>query len=758
MSIQSRPGSVLVLAAGLAIFALSPAMAQTFDITPVTPKNVASPVGGPASPGSLVYTVHNTGATPLTVTAEKVDVTGAPATYAWIDLGSATVGPLDPGASGTITATFNTAAVASGRYEAFVKFKDSPDGTVSVTRTLRLYDGTPVPCYDEAFSYPDASLNGVGGWTGSTGSQIMLSGQKAVLTYDNNYRGTTLTRVLPTPVSGNTILWHASVQYTGTGSGGNAFDLRLEDTAGNAFARWYGGSSWERPRIGDGGCVLGNGILLGPGVWNDLLVTIDTVAKTSTFKVNDTVLGTLSYGGTCSAEPSNAVGRIRIGFQNAGTAQNGDTKLYDNIWVRADNCDTVCSESLTPAAGSVSVAEVGAAAVPPTQAFTVTNTNSLDASYAVATVDVNGAPATYGWFALDKTAGPTLSPEATDSVTATMDTTGLPGDEYVGFLKFTNTCNATVWYRPIELQVLGSNCLLEKFPYMAGPLNGQPGWSGADSTGAITILSDRVVRLSGYVASGNGPLITAVHQTGGCSCEAGKRQLQIVSVKVRGHTGGSRFWELHFLDSLGNDLAAWRGTAGSVEAYVRGFALPVSGLLTPLTGGGQFDTLEATINTNDTAINGLAANTTLFTLIYASGTRNVLGTISHGSALAPPVQNVRFSRLVNNVSGDSDPVIDFDDLIVQKCTAQCQDPVFDVRNIDNEAVADGMVDSHDLRAFEACATGPGIAISAELLTPEQLFECKCMDVNRDNAIDQIDFAAFDRCYSGNALLDPNCGN
>jgi hypothetical protein len=750
MLIQRRSGWALVLVAAVAMLAVSPAMAQTFDVTPVTPKNVSSPVGGPASPGSMVYTVHNTGVTPLTVTAEEVDVTGAAAVYGWLDLGSATTGSLGPDASGTITATFDTTAVAAERYEAYIKFTD---GSTQAIRALRLYDGIPVPCYDEAFSYyPDGNLEGLGGWTGTTGSQITVSAQRALLTYNQDYHGTTITQVLPTPVSGNTILWHASVFSGGTAIDGNAFDLRLEDPQGNSFARWYGGAYWERPRIGDGSCVLGNAVL-NEGVWNDLLVTVDTVAKTSTFSLNGTVLGTLTYGGGClgSPEPSNVVGRIRMGFQNAGTAQNGAIKYYDNIWVRADSCNTVCSESLTPAVGSVSVAEVGAAADPPTQAFTVTNTNSLDASYTVATVDVNGAPATYGWLSLDKTAGPTLTPEQTDVVTATLDTTDLLADEYVGFLKFTNTCTPAIWYRPITLQVLGSNCLLEKFPYMAGPLNGQPGWSGADSTGAITVLSGGVMRLSGYaVGTANGPLITADHQTNGCACAAG--QLQTVSVKVSGHTGGSRFWELHFLDSIGNDLAGWRGQAGSVEAYMRGLTLPVAGTLTPLTGGGQFDTLEATINTNETVVNGINANSTLFTLVYASGTRNVLGTIGHGAILAPPVQTVRFTRLVNNVAADTDPVIDFDELVVQKCAEQCNDPVFDVRDITNAAVADGHVDSHDYQAFEACATGPGI-------TAELSFECKCMDLNNDDAIDQTDFAVFQRCYSGSVdPVDPLCDN
>jgi hypothetical protein len=185
--------------------------------------------------------------------------------------------------------------------------------------------------YVENFDYPDGTnLNGTGGWTGAAGSQIMVYGSKAVLTYDNAFRGTTLTQTLATPISANTIWWHASVEFPNAGSGGNAFDLRLEDASGNAFARWYGGSTWERPRIGDLGIVLGNALLTGPDVWNDLLVVIDTVAKTSTFSLNGATLGTLNYA---TSGAGNTVGRIRMGFQNATTTQNGDQKYYDSIWV-----------------------------------------------------------------------------------------------------------------------------------------------------------------------------------------------------------------------------------------------------------------------------------------------------------------------------------------------------------------------------------------------------------------------------------------
>lgn len=74
----------------------------------------------------------------------------------------------------------------------------------------------------------------------------------------------------------------------------------------------------------------------------------------------------------------------------------------------------------------------------------------------------------------------------------------------------------------------------------------------------------------------------------------------------------------------------------------------------------------------------------------------------------------------------------------------CADPVFDVdRN--------GEVDAADLTGpggFVGCATGPAsAAIWANL--PQA---CRCMDVNGDESVDMVDYAAFQRCWSAQTPL------
>ena len=81
----------------------------------------------------------------------------------------------------------------------------------------------------------------------------------------------------------------------------------------------------------------------------------------------------------------------------------------------------------------------------------------------------------------------------------------------------------------------------------------------------------------------------------------------------------------------------------------------------------------------------------------------------------------------------------------------CGDPVFDVNNSHTVDAADLLDPS---AGFYKCVTGPGPeAALFEALSRE----CKCLDYNKDQAIDMRDFAGFQRCIStGLAQADPTC--
>lgn len=83
-----------------------------------------------------------------------------------------------------------------------------------------------------------------------------------------------------------------------------------------------------------------------------------------------------------------------------------------------------------------------------------------------------------------------------------------------------------------------------------------------------------------------------------------------------------------------------------------------------------------------------------------------------------------------------------------------RNPVFDQTG--PSLVPDGKVDQQDFDFFTNCATGPTPAPGVFAGLSEQ---CRCLDLNNDQAIDQEDFGRFQRCYTGpTGTVDPDCDN
>ena len=63
---------------------------------------------------------------------------------------------------------------------------------------------------------------------------------------------------------------------------------------------------------------------------------------------------------------------------------------------------------------------------------------------------------------------------------------------------------------------------------------------------------------------------------------------------------------------------------------------------------------------------------------------------------------------------------------------------------------DCVVDATDFAIFQACVSGPAILYGAD---------CAKADFDHDGDVDQTDFGVFQRCYSGPGNpADPNCAN
>jgi hypothetical protein len=106
---------------------VSPAL----SVSPTAGIVSSGPAGGPFTPSSAIYTLHNLGGASLKWTASK--------TQSWISL-SSSGGSLAGGASTTVTVSFNLAAdkLAEGDYSDTIKFTDSTNPKAVTSRGMTL--------------------------------------------------------------------------------------------------------------------------------------------------------------------------------------------------------------------------------------------------------------------------------------------------------------------------------------------------------------------------------------------------------------------------------------------------------------------------------------------------------------------------------------------------------------------------------------------------------------------------------------------
>lgn len=125
--------AVLLIQAGLDVFALDTSVAGTLSVTGTDGLSPTGEEGGGSYlPSSLVYTLTNTGTTSINWTAAK--------TAAWVSLSSAS-GTLAAGASTTVTVSVVAAtidALADGAYSDTVTFTNTTNGNGDTTRSVNL--------------------------------------------------------------------------------------------------------------------------------------------------------------------------------------------------------------------------------------------------------------------------------------------------------------------------------------------------------------------------------------------------------------------------------------------------------------------------------------------------------------------------------------------------------------------------------------------------------------------------------------------
>jgi len=235
---------------------------------------------------------------------------------------------VSPGASSSagpdrvIAINYTTSALAPGEYEAQIEIASASANNSPQFVTVRLRV-IPLACVWEPFSYYDGRLTtmGAANWTGSATNQLVV--ERGLIKITGGAGVVSATRTAGCAGSNGVIEAQIKIRR-GPGTGDFFWNIAFDDASGNNLARWYGGSTIARGRVGND--ITADLPLTGTGTWDDLYLRINTTANTSEFFFNGTRVGTISHGAT----PGNAVGSVKLERLDRSSAV-GDIIYFDDL-------------------------------------------------------------------------------------------------------------------------------------------------------------------------------------------------------------------------------------------------------------------------------------------------------------------------------------------------------------------------------------------------------------------------------------------
>jgi len=209
------------------------------------------------------------------------------------------------------------AGLANGAacYYAAFAYDCLPNYSTAATDTAKPLEGL---CLSDKFTYPNGDLNGNDGWAGSAGPHIRIANDTLAIegsatSYDAN-------RMVSCSDPGTGCIKVSVKVRSGVGDA-TMWSLWCDDPSGKNLARWYGGGTTARGRIGDSGIVTALQTLTGG--WDYLVVKIDPAANTSEFLLNGTSIGALDHTGTGAGD---TLGRLR--FESIANSEATGHYLY----------------------------------------------------------------------------------------------------------------------------------------------------------------------------------------------------------------------------------------------------------------------------------------------------------------------------------------------------------------------------------------------------------------------------------------------
>jgi hypothetical protein len=221
---------------------------------------------------------------------------------------------------------YNTAALSIGDHDAVIQVTSTNATNSPQTIAVKLHV-IPSACFWEPFDYYEGNLTLMGGanWSGNATNQLVVEDGSLRIVGGGGL--VSATHTVGCPGSNGLIAAEIKIRK-GAGSGDFFWNIAIDDPAGNNLARWYGGSTIARGRVGNN--ITADIPLTSADTWDDLFVKLDTAANTSEFFVNGVSVGTISHGTT----PANTVGSVRIERLDRSSAA-GDDIRFDSLTVGA---------------------------------------------------------------------------------------------------------------------------------------------------------------------------------------------------------------------------------------------------------------------------------------------------------------------------------------------------------------------------------------------------------------------------------------
>jgi len=456
-----------------------------------------------------------------------------------------------------------------------------------------------------------------------------------------------------------------------------------------------------------------------------------------------------------------------------------------------------CRSAVSPATNTGRAFLVGSAQTPAPVIYTFENTGAPSVSYTVTS--------SAGWLVLDKTGGGPILPGGSDTVTGTIDVTGLEPGGYVATLTFTDACNPAVQHvRQVLLSVdetiAKSGDTLQQFKaefidFTASDLASQSPLESCDSGGT----TDRVFSI-GYNDVGSLPA--------GWLSQGSIDEVPTTAKfnnPADGLGGRVRFRTFLPFDSTFDPVkgmaVAWSmriGTDNNTRGPIQ-IAFPrVTGPFgtNDSTSSIEGDVFNVYVRVNDVTVRILnnsgnaigtidqaalpniagqyhqwtaavcynAADQRAYWNLWLDGEKLMFGG-ADGTVVGPSGDIFSFRTGLNDVSGDpyiglgelnsGEDVWDFEfDWVrmlsygVSGCPfwdggGSCAAPL-----VWPDADEDGDVDQVDFAAFQLCFSGDGNPLSDPAT-------CRRYNRDSDNDVDTLDFSKFEKCATGPGVaLDP----